>query len=138
MEKENEIKETASTQVQESKGLSIASMVLGIISVVLFCAWYIALPCGILAIIFGIIERKKNKSNKFAKSGFILGIVSIVLSIVVIFIVFFISASLNHGLFERAREAADRAEEARIEEEKLLEELNRTQFNYNYYDTYDF
>ena len=44
----------------ESKGLSIASMVLGIVSLVLSCIVYISVPCAILAIIFGIIGMKKG------------------------------------------------------------------------------
>ena len=61
---------------QEKKGLSIASMVLGIISVVLFCIWYISLPCSILAIIFGIVGRKKGGKG-MAIAGLVLGIIAI-------------------------------------------------------------
>ncbi len=63
MNEEDEIIETGETQeVQGNKGLSIAAMVLGIISVALFCIWYIALPCAILAIVFGVKEKKKNNN----------------------------------------------------------------------------
>ena len=73
MEEENK---TTQTVAQESKGLSIASMVLGIISVVLFCIWYISVPCAILAIIFSVIGKKKG-GRGMAIAGLVLGIVAL-------------------------------------------------------------
>ena len=73
MEEENK---GAQTAPQESKGLSIASMVLGIISVVLFCIWYISVPCAILAIIFGIVGMKKG-GRGMGIAGLVLGIVAL-------------------------------------------------------------
>lgn len=63
MENENQ------APVEEKKGLSIASMVLGLVGLVLF-----ALPCGILAIIFSILGKKKGGKG-FATAGLILGII---------------------------------------------------------------
>ena len=57
-------------------GMPIASLVLGIISVVANLFWYITLPTGILAIIFGAKSAKKLGS-KLGKAGLILGIVGI-------------------------------------------------------------
>lgn len=79
MEEENK---TVETPAQESKGLSIASMVLGIISVVLFCIWYISVPCAILAIIFGIIGKKKGGKG-MATAGLVLGIVALAILAVI-------------------------------------------------------
>ncbi len=62
----------------ESKGLSIASMVLGIISVVLCCFAYISIPCAILAIIFGIVGMKKGGKG-MGIAGLVLGIIAIAL-----------------------------------------------------------
>ena len=39
---------------QESKGMSIAAMVLGIVSVVFCCIAYISIPCAILALILNL------------------------------------------------------------------------------------
>ncbi len=86
MEEENKVEEVVNEPVEERKGLSIAAMVLGIVSVALFCVWYIALPCGILAIVFGIIGGKRG-AKKMAKAGLILGIVSIALFIFLIILV---------------------------------------------------
>ena len=69
--------------VKESKGLSIASMVLGIVSVALCCIWYLAIPCAILAIIFAIIGRKKGGKG-MATAGLVLGIVALAIDVVIV------------------------------------------------------
>ena len=68
---------------QESKGLSIASMVLGIISIVFFCIFLISIPCAILAIIFGVVGMK-NGGKDMGIAGFVLGIVSLIISILLV------------------------------------------------------
>lgn len=60
---EEKVTEGTQNNQPESKGLSIASMVLGIVSLVFFCVWYIAIPCAILAIIFGIMVQKEAQEN---------------------------------------------------------------------------
>lgn len=75
--------------VVENKGFSIASMVLGIISIVLFCIWYLSIPCAILAIIFGIVGMKKGAKG-MAVAGLVLGIIAV--AIVGIFVIFVGSA----------------------------------------------
>ena len=77
---ENEVQNNA---VVEKKGLSIAAMVLGIVAVVCTCIWWISIPCSILAIIFGIIGKKKGGKG-MAKAGFILGIIAIALYVLLI------------------------------------------------------
>ena len=57
---------------EEKKGMSIASMVLGIVGLIIF-----ALPCGILAIIFSILG-KKNGGKGMATAGLVLGIIDVV------------------------------------------------------------
>lgn len=61
---------------KETKGFSIAAMVLGIISVVLFCIFYISIPCAILAIIFGIVGMKKG-GRGMGIAGLVLGIIAL-------------------------------------------------------------
>lgn len=62
----------------ENQGFGIASMVLGILSLVLFCAC-INIPLAIVAIIFGILQL----TNRGTKKGMaIVGIVTAVLSMV--------------------------------------------------------
>lgn len=61
---------------QESKGMSIAAMVLGIVSVVFCCIAYISIPCAILALIFGFVGKKKGGKG-MAITGIVLGIIAI-------------------------------------------------------------
>jgi hypothetical protein len=73
-------------------GLAIASMVLGIVSL-LFCIWYIAIPCGILAIVFGIIAGNKAKTGEgggagMAKAGFIMGCIGLAIDIIIVILIF--------------------------------------------------
>ena len=61
-----------------SSAFSIASLVLGIVAVILFCVAYVSIPAGILAIIFGAIG--KNKGGKgMAIAGLTLGIIALAL-----------------------------------------------------------
>ncbi len=86
--------------VNEKKGLAIASMVLGIIALVLLCVWYISIPCGILAIVFGIISKKKTKSG-MAVAGFVTGIIAIALWAVLFFLSILGLATISSsGLFD--------------------------------------
>jgi hypothetical protein len=68
------------TPEADRSGLAIASMVLGIVGVVLFCIWYISLPSAILALIFGSISRQ-SKNRGMAITGIVLGIVCLGLTL---------------------------------------------------------
>ena len=78
---------------KDKKGLAIAAMVLGIVAIVLCLIWYISIPCGILAIIFGAISLKSTNKG-MALSGVITGIVGIILSIVIIAIILISAISI--------------------------------------------
>lgn len=86
MDEENKVTETTETTgtgaTQERKGFNITSLVLGIISVVGFCWWYVAIPCGIIAIIFSI-AGKKDAGRGMGVAGMVLGIIGLVLSIII-------------------------------------------------------
>ncbi len=72
---------------KEKKGFCIASLVLGIVALVFFCLWYISIPCGILAIIFGILGIKSiNKGMAIA--GLITGSIGLVISTLIIIALF--------------------------------------------------
>lgn len=98
MEEENK---TVETPVQESKGLSIASMVLGIVSVVLFCIWYISIPCAILAIIFGIVGMKKGGKG-MGVAGLVLGIVALAILAIIYLLALIGIASIGSALSSMA------------------------------------
>ena len=74
-----------STTQNNSNGLAVASLVLGIISVPLFLLWFISVPAGILAIIFGAIALKSPGRN-MAIAGLVTGCVGI--SLIVLFVLF--------------------------------------------------
>ena len=65
---------------KNKSGMGIASLVLGIISVLTCLFWYMALPTGVLAIVFGA-KSIKNTGSKLGKAGLILGIVGLALFI---------------------------------------------------------
>ena len=67
------------------KGLSIASLVLGIVSILFVSKFIIAVACGVLAVIFGI-KGKKRGGQGMATAGFITGIIG--LSLQAVFFIF--------------------------------------------------
>lgn len=79
--------ETTQNEVEnnDKKGLSIASMILGIVSILLGRNFLIAVACGVLAIIFGL-KGKKMGGKGMAKAGFITGIIGISLQLLLMLI----------------------------------------------------
>ena len=61
---------------KNKSGMPVASLTLGIVSIVLSTFWYISLPAGILAIVFGAKSIKKMGS-KLGQAGMILGIIGL-------------------------------------------------------------
>ena len=59
--------------IKQSRGFSIASMILGIVSLIIF-----AIIAGPLAIIFGAIGISKEGKNAMAIAGIILGVIGII------------------------------------------------------------
>jgi len=66
---------------KKSAALGIASLILGILSVILGCCmWKIGIPCAIMAIVLAAVSMNKNMGGKgLAIAGLVLGIVSLVL-----------------------------------------------------------
>lgn len=75
-------------ETPETKGKSIASLVLGIVSVVTLCftsyTMWISLICGILGLIFGILGMKNENAKSMAKTGIILSVIALAVVIVLI------------------------------------------------------
>ena len=71
----------------ESEGFGIASLVLGIITVLLFCT---CISC-ILAIIFGIIQLVKGNKKGMAIVGLITGGIGFIASVILYILIFFTS-----------------------------------------------
>lgn len=82
------------SEVQKKNGMATASLVLGILSIVLFFTSWLAIVMGILAIIFGVVAKNKIKADPdlahtggAAKGGIIMGIIGIVIVIIMIIVI---------------------------------------------------
>lgn len=114
---------------QGTNALAVISMVLGILSCIGFCKWWIGAPFGVLAIVLSVlasgqIKQAGGSGGGMAKAGLILGIIGVVLAVIVMIIVmlFFKAASAGGNFLQKkAQELQKRAEE----EQKKAEERQR-------------
>jgi hypothetical protein len=72
---------------QPGSGLAVASLILGILSIVSFCFWFLAIPLGVVAAILGWVARGQVRRGEasgdgMAKAGLILGIIGAALSLI--------------------------------------------------------
>ncbi|MEW4308051.1 DUF4190 domain-containing protein [Rossellomorea marisflavi] len=65
----------------EGNGLAVSALVLGIIGLVLFLIPFLPYPLAIMAIVFGVIGRKKQVKKGLALTGIITGIITLVLKV---------------------------------------------------------
>lgn len=68
--------------MNEKSPFNVASLTLGIISIVTALFWYLTLPTGILAIIFGA-KAIKRTGSKVGKTGLITGIIGLSLFLLI-------------------------------------------------------
>lgn len=126
-------------QQKENKSTNV-SLVLGIIACCLFFIPFISIPLAVIAIIFGIVNRKEHKLT-----GLILGILSIILVaieiIAIILFTGFITKEIIDGDFlEEIREIIEENTEFEISDNKfILTDNSIIEFNLdgNYYWTID-
>jgi hypothetical protein len=84
---DNNVMNTQPEQPQVGKGLAIASMVCGILSLVLCCFDVLALILSIAAIVLGIISKKKTENGKgMALAGIITGAIGLVIALALLII----------------------------------------------------
>jgi hypothetical protein len=95
---------TASTS--PTNGSAVASLVLGILAVVLCWTVYLGIGLGALAIVFGALgigRARAAETNKgMAVAGIVLGIVGLVLSLVLIVVV--VTFFTHSGSFQQLRD----------------------------------
>ena len=76
-----------------AKGLGIASMILGIISCMFFCYFFLAIPFAITGLVLGCISKSKAKqfgdTNGFAIAGIATSIAALGLSL--IFLIYYLA-----------------------------------------------
>ena len=94
--------ENSKTQQVDSQGLSITSLVLGILAIVTSVVWYISIILGVLAIIFGAVSVKKQGRKK-AIAGIVTGIIGVVLSLLILWMVQAALPSLQKSQRDTAR-----------------------------------
>ena len=86
-----------------SIGLAVTSMILGIISLLCFCAWYISIPLAIIAIVLGVIaknqaDRGQAGGRGMAVAGLVLGSIGVLLAIIMVVIYFTAGPALQNKL----------------------------------------
>lgn len=117
--KKVEAQTTTKEPQKDRKGLAIAAMVLGIISLVLFCVWFISIPCAILAIIFGILSLKST-GRGMAIAGISTGAVGFILMIILYAFIFIV----DFGTYSAFQD--------------IIDDYENHNYNYNYhYDRHD-
>lgn len=77
-------------------GMASASLVLGILSLVMCFTCFPGAAIGVLAIIFAVLSRKGEQMNGQAKAGLTLGIISMVLVLVAV-ILMVVLLIINYG-----------------------------------------
>lgn len=77
------------------KGMAIASMVLGIVSIPAICFWIVGLPCAIVGLILGILCNKKNEHSPMATAGIVCSIIAIALLVLVLILYIVGAVSLS-------------------------------------------
>ena len=65
-------------------GYAVASLVLGIVSVVLCCCTWVGIICGIVGLVLAVVAKKAGNTESICKAGLILSIIGIVLSVVLL------------------------------------------------------
>lgn len=70
-----------------SDGLAVASMVLGIISIMI-CIWfYVSLPCAIIGLILGCVYRAKGGKSGMSVAGIACSSVAIALALLMVLLI---------------------------------------------------
>jgi hypothetical protein len=90
--------------LQQGNGLAVAGMVLGIVSLVLVCLWFISLPCAIVGLCLSAAgkgrARETNSGGGMAVAGIALSCVTLALLLIILLVTFF----MGIGMMERALE----------------------------------
>jgi len=94
-------KSSAFYEDKSSGAMAVASLVLGILSIITCCCIYSALILGSLAIIFALLSRGgEMKMTSMSTVGMILGIIGIVFGILFIAFLVFSAAMDSGGLID--------------------------------------
>jgi hypothetical protein len=61
--------------------MAISSLVLGIVSLVLFCVPFIGIICGVIGLILGLVANSKPPKHGMATAGIVMSIIAVGLPI---------------------------------------------------------
>ncbi len=81
-------------KTDSGKGMGIASMVLGIVSIVLFWGPFFGLPCGIVGMVLACVAKSKGYEEGMQRAGYVTSFIGIALCAV--YFVIWIIYILNH------------------------------------------
>lgn len=96
-----------------SNGMGIASLILGICSIAICCCYGVGAIPAIIGLILGILQNKKN-ANGIATAGIVLGIIGILLNVV--WLIYMVILFSDGGL------------------QDVFDEFSSTYDDYSYYD----
>lgn len=126
---ESEVNQTVNnntTTGADKKGFAIAALVLGIIAIVLCCIWYVSIPCGIIALILGILGRKSSKKG-MSTAGIVTGVIGMILCLVLYLGVVFLGLSIFNSAVKSTDDINDQLQQSLDE----LEDYSSS-FDYDY------
>lgn len=83
-----------------SRGMCVASMVLGILSIVFCVVPFLSVPFGIVGLILGVISRHKDNSSAIAIAGIVTSIVGVALCVVIFMLIFTLAIPFRNGIFD--------------------------------------
>lgn len=87
-------------EVNKTKhGFAVASLVLGIVSVVLCCCTWVGIACGIVGLVLAIVARKNGNTETICKAGLILSIIGLALSIILLIVSIALAGSPEYQEF---------------------------------------
>ena len=92
-------------QYQQPSGLAIASMVLGIVSVVISLFWILSIPIAITAIVLGSVALVKKYTGKgMSIAGIVTGAVTLLIGIALIVITVLSYVAISNRANETQRQ----------------------------------
>lgn len=92
----------------QGNGMAVGGMVLGIVSTVLSCIWFLAIPCGIVGCALSAVGLRKAKQRNgsghgMAVAGVVLSIIGVLLAILFVILAFVVEAEMMEFFEELER-----------------------------------
>jgi uncharacterized membrane protein HdeD (DUF308 family) len=113
-------------------GLAIASLILGILSILSFCVSPLAVALGIIAVILGVIALSQVKSGRaggsgMAKGGLICGSLGIAIGIIVTSLLYFGGSYVNKHAEELQKKLEQKSQQMQEQSQKMQKAADKMQ-----------